>query len=513
MVSSSSVSTSSPSVATVTNPVVIGTLLKESMCTVSVVPSRIATPTPIPVGESQVLLTSATDSVVTTSDPESSQQASVVNSTSQAPPSTSADVSESSDLRKEISNHPKDECTPESKSADLNLAQELKPSPDPDESSDATSSNSGMKPESQALPSADKKGIESERLPSETTEPASIREMSHFLDYFDPRFMFKEYNLRRTHKPPPLVGVAGGMPPTKKQKREPEDSAQCKLSVNKEVKADSDSCRHEAVAVCGDQEQQPESASVGEKDKLDSEAVDIDGTIVKGMKEGSHNESRSDHMDKPLAVPCQSMNISTAVAIAKSDSPTKQGKMNNKKGNLLEVIERIRHSSLRESDKQEDMAAGSEKTGSEKPESKHARMKKSSPVKRSRKRRQLAVSEQNSYETIGDILLCALCRQRANIADLGFLFGPYEQRGVHAASNSQEESINLRSDSADTKLVDFSVSSNQQVSSESFWVHEDCVVWAPGVCLVNNQLMGLEEAVSDATKMVRNLHVACTRRK
>lgn len=511
-----SVSTSSMSTAsvTITDPVVIGTLHKEG--TESVSPSRITMPTtttPIPAGESKVPLTSATASAhlseaeVETSDPGSSSQAVVVTSTSQASTassSASADVSKmdtASDSSKEV---PKEGCDPESKSTDLNSAQQEKPSPDPDVNSDATSSNLDMKQESQTALSADKKSTEG--IKSENNKPANVRETAHFIDYFDPRFMFKEYNLRRTRKHTPLIGVSStDMPPAKKQKREPEDSAKSKMSVSKEAKANSD-----AVAVCSEQEKQVESGSLGEKAKSDSEAMDTDATIAEGTKEASHNESRSDHEDRPPAVPCQSMKISLTPIIPRSeeDSPTKQGKRKNKGGKPVEVSERTTQSTLEESDKQEDKAVGSEKSDSEKPVSKHAaRMKKSSPVKRSKKRRQLAVVEQNSHESGGETVLCVLCRQRANIGDLGFLFGPYEQKGVCAASGNQAEMMNLNSNIVDTKLVDPSVSPNQEAPSVSFWAHEDCVVWAPGVCLVNNQLMGLEEAVSDATKMVCNLHV------
>ena len=517
-----SVSTSSMSTAsvTITDPVVIGTLHKEG--TESVSPSRITMPTtttPMPAGESKVPLTSATVSAhlskaeVETSNPSSSSQAVIVTSTSQASTaSSSASVGASkmdaaSDSSKEA---PKEGCDPESKSTDLNSAQREKPSPDPDVNSDATSSNSDMKPESQTTPSADKKsteGIKSETQPKETNEPANVRETAHFIDYFDPRFMFKEYNLRRTRKHTPLIGVSStDMPPAKKQKREPEDSAKSRMSVSNEAKANSD-----AVAVCSEQEKQVESGSLGEKAKLDSETMDTDATIAEGTKEGSHNESQSDHKDRPPAVPCQSMKISLTPVIPKSEegSPTKQGKRKNKGGKPVEVSERTTQSTLEESDKQEDKTVGSEKSDSEKPVSKHAtRMKKSSPVKRSKKRRHLAVVEQNSHESGGETVLCVLCRQRANIGDLGFLFGPYEQKGVCAASGNQAETMNLNSsNTVDTKLVDPSVSLNQEASSVSFWVHEDCVVWAPGVCLVNNQLMGLEEAVSDATKMVCNLYV------
>lgn len=511
-----SVSTSSMSTAsvTITDPVVIGTLHKEG--TESVSPSRITMPTtttPMPAGESKVPLTSATasshlsEAEVETSDPGSPSQAVVVTSTSQASTassSASADVSKmdaASDSSKEV---PKEGCDPESKSTDLNSAQQEKPSPDPDVNSDATSSNSDMKQESQTTLSADKKSTEG--IKSENNKPANVRETAHFIDYFDPRFMFKEYNLRRTRKHTPLIGVSSSdMPPAKKQKREPEDSAKSKMSVSKEAKANSD-----AVAVCSEQEKQVESGSLGEKAKSDSEAMDTDATIAEGTKEASHNESRSDHEDRPPAVPCQSMKISLTPIIPKSeeDSPTKQGKRKNKGGKPVEVSERTTQSTLEESDKQEDKTVGSEKSDSEKPVSKHAaRMKKSSPVKRSKKRRQLAVVEQNSHESGGETVLCVLCRQRANIGDLGFLFGPYEQKGVCAASGNQAEMMNLNSNTVGTKLVDPSVSPNQEAPSVSFWAHEDCVVWAPGVCLVNNQLMGLEEAVSDATKMVCNLHV------
>ena len=35
------------------------------------------------------------------------------------------------------------------------------------------------------------------------------------------------------------------------------------------------------------------------------------------------------------------------------------------------------------------------------------------------------------------------------------------------------------------------------------WLHEDCILWAPGVKTVNSQLQGLDEAVAAAQESVR----------
>ena len=75
---------------------------------------------------------------------------------------------------------------------------------------------------------------------------------------------------------------------------------------------------------------------------------------------------------------------------------------------------------------------------------------------------------------------CSLCKRKGGVSSLGFLFGPYF---FHPETDPRHESKISRSDEV--------------------WLHEDCCVWAPGVCIVGRELQGLKEALSDANKMVR----------
>ena len=79
-------------------------------------------------------------------------------------------------------------------------------------------------------------------------------------------------------------------------------------------------------------------------------------------------------------------------------------------------------------------------------------------------------------------LVCTLCKEKGGVLGLGFLFGPYHYQ-------------------LDAECNDGTSSSGG--SSVEVWLHEDCCVWAPGVCLVGRELHGLREALTDANKMVR----------
>ncbi len=78
--------------------------------------------------------------------------------------------------------------------------------------------------------------------------------------------------------------------------------------------------------------------------------------------------------------------------------------------------------------------------------------------------------------------LCALCARRGSSSNLGFLFGPYKP----VVNNDDNEMGQEK----------------QEVEDISLWVHEDCAVWAPGVCIVKGKLLGLHEAVTDGKQLV-----------
>ena len=92
------------------------------------------------------------------------------------------------------------------------------------------------------------------------------------------------------------------------------------------------------------------------------------------------------------------------------------------------------------------------------------------------------MSEEHTCED----LLCAFCHQRGGAMNLGFLYGPYKFDSVSIANIDP---------------IDANKESTGDYQGE-LWVHEDCAVWAPGVCLVGDHLIGLQEAVADGDNMV-----------
>ena len=98
----------------------------------------------------------------------------------------------------------------------------------------------------------------------------------------------------------------------------------------------------------------------------------------------------------------------------------------------------------------------------------------------SHKRPQPVAHEQIGSENESEDLLCAFCHQRDGAMNLGFLYGPYKFN--HSSKDSGKDVVVNH--------------------PKELWVHEDCAVWAPGVCIVGGQLIGLQEAAADGDKMV-----------
>ena len=87
---------------------------------------------------------------------------------------------------------------------------------------------------------------------------------------------------------------------------------------------------------------------------------------------------------------------------------------------------------------------------------------------------------------------CCLCSQGSSQDQLGFLYGPYKSQTDDCLSvGSKRTRDDTDNDSNDER----------QAASE-MWVHEGCACWAPGVCLVGNELHGLAEAVKNAKDLV-----------
>ena len=95
-----------------------------------------------------------------------------------------------------------------------------------------------------------------------------------------------------------------------------------------------------------------------------------------------------------------------------------------------------------------------------------------------------------------DIMVCAFCHQRDGAVNLGFLYGPYKSTPSSDNLNQQVQNVPVSKDTDKKEEGDH---------LNELWVHEDCAVWTPGVCLVGGQLIGLREAATDGGKMVSTL--------
>ena len=94
-------------------------------------------------------------------------------------------------------------------------------------------------------------------------------------------------------------------------------------------------------------------------------------------------------------------------------------------------------------------------------------------------------------------LVCAFCHQKDGAMNLGFLYGPYKFNSVPPDLSNLENTDRSKD----------GIENNAVKHPSELWVHEDCAVWAPGVCLVGGQLIGLKEAAADGDKMVPILQI------
>ena len=87
---------------------------------------------------------------------------------------------------------------------------------------------------------------------------------------------------------------------------------------------------------------------------------------------------------------------------------------------------------------------------------------------------------------------CCLCSEGSSQDQLGFLYGPYKsQTDEYLSVGSKRTRDDTDNDSSD-----------ERQAAPELWVHEGCACWAPGVCLVGNELHGLAEAVKNAKDLV-----------
>lgn len=260
---------------------------------------------------------------------------------------------------------------------------------------------------------------------------------------FDPKYMYKEYNLRRAKK-----RQSSQSPPPKKPKLE--------HTVANETAAGSD----EGVVDRKDEKPQSTLKKTGSSPQPQSEPSEELPTSKKQKQEGKSSEAGSPDIDK----------------VKQLINKTYIGDRISTKSTMRLSLPRARPPSSspppQTSEQLQASPVSLEKSAGDVPDGMDKQTKKSTKGQLSAGRMR---QSKHSAPQSRPLLLCALCKQRGGISSLGFLFGPY---GYEPDSDN---------------------------STLELWVHEDCTVWAPGVCLVGRELKGLKEAVTDGDKMVSSM--------
>ena len=83
--------------------------------------------------------------------------------------------------------------------------------------------------------------------------------------------------------------------------------------------------------------------------------------------------------------------------------------------------------------------------------------------------------------------VCTLCGKPGNIGTLDVLFGPYKVNVASKKNKSKEEN------------------QSETYKSINIWLHRDCAIWTSSICLSNQKLHGLGDAMDEAAKTVRSL--------
>jgi hypothetical protein len=121
--------------------------------------------------------------------------------------------------------------------------------------------------------------------------------------------------------------------------------------------------------------------------------------------------------------------------------------------------------------------------------------------KKSRGKKQACMGGSKGAGESDTEVLCGLCLRKDGACNLGFLFGPYKP-----VTTGDKDKLKSPSTEADGVAVDGEADA---AASSPLWVHEDCAVWAPGVCLVRGKLLGLHEAVEDGKNLVGRVSQTC----
>lgn len=278
---------------------------------------------------------------------------------------------------------------------------------------------------------------------------------------FDPKYMYKEYNLRRVRKQE--VPQEQSPPQQKKQKLEkPKESP---------VPANEDTERMEAP----DKEELPTGRR--KRGRLQAALTEPGAEAPESKKPKSADEEALEPGREDESIATQS-----------SDNSTVQLTRKNKK--LLLSLPRSRpHSSspppltLTQLLSTKKPVVENSKQTSTSPKKVASKLLKDKAEKKALKSPRLLPHTSDIHPTrtskshSRSQLFCTLCKEKGGVLGLGFLFGPYR---YHADAEGSDGN-----------------------SSVEVWLHEDCCVWAPGVCLVGRELHGIREALTDANKMVR----------
>ncbi len=306
---------------------------------------------------------------------------------------------------------------------------------------------------------------ENKALPSSN----AAREASSF-EYFDSKYMFKEYNLRRAKRSATQPAVSEERPAKK-----------LRLAVNEKGLELQSSIKRERFP---EKEQESETVPADKRQRLSPEAeerTEVKHGVTSLLSPTRKFPQKSlESIVTVLKVQAGSKALTSKVAVSgvQLQSPI----------SITEPLSQHMQPSVNvtERDTREGVGQSQEESRA-KPKSSMKR--KSSPVKRCQKGTD--ISHQKGGTLAARTTKCSLCSLGANISSLGFLFGPYKVK-QEPLPHSEERSDATALREAGTLLA-----------LSGIWVHEDCTVWAPGVCLVGNKLIGLEEAINDARDMVR----------
>ncbi|CAG0888449.1 unnamed protein product [Darwinula stevensoni] len=108
--------------------------------------------------------------------------------------------------------------------------------------------------------------------------------------------------------------------------------------------------------------------------------------------------------------------------------------------------------------------------------------------------------------------VCAFCCKGSHWGGMGDLFGPYtldhskiepfvwwQALPASSTPNKPKKAKKRKLDGStpESSKDDEAETKHQKASKKDvIWLHEDCLVWAPGICLIGTKLHGLEEALN-----------------